>query len=221
MAVSAIGSNTQTNLSAALTGKANLDKDAFLNLLVTQLKYQDPLEPMDNTQFVAQLSQFSSLEQLYNINSNLQDNAYVTQSMSNAVVSSLIGKELHGYSSTLNLDSTGKTEYFYNLAAEADVVVSIYSADGDLVRTIDAGKQNAGVQSNEWDGKDNSGNAVSEGMYYFKVNAKDNAGETVQADTMIKGKVTGLKFVDGMPVLLIGNAQIDLSDVIEIKQLEV
>ncbi|HPG37975.1 MAG TPA: flagellar hook capping FlgD N-terminal domain-containing protein [bacterium] len=219
MAVSSIGSSTQTSLTSSLTGATNLDKDDFLNLLVTQLKNQDPLDPMDNTEFVAQLSQFSSLEQLYNINSNLEDNAYVTQSMSNAVVSSLIGKELQGYSSTLNLDSTGKTDYMFNLAAQASTVVSIYSEDGDLVRTIDLGEQNAGVQKYEWDGKDNNGNAMGEGAYYFKVVATDASGNAVQADTMIKGKVTGLKFIDGLPVLMIGAAQVNLKDVIEVNEI--
>ena len=92
---SVTGVENQTNLMTSNNKSQNvLDKQAFLNLLVTQLKYQDPLNPMENTEFVAQLAQFSSLEQLVNVNDNLQADAVLSQSVNNSLIASLIGNEV-------------------------------------------------------------------------------------------------------------------------------
>jgi len=92
MQVSNVDNSSAASALSGVPANQNLDKEAFLQLLVTQLKNQDPLSPMDNTEFVAQLAQFSSLEQLSNMNSSLQSNALVTQSMNNSVMAELIEK---------------------------------------------------------------------------------------------------------------------------------
>jgi len=220
MPITSIGNNPTLNLNSDITGKNALDKDAFLNLLVTQLKYQDPMSPMENTEFVAQLSQFSSLEQLYSVNTKLEENSMVTQSMHNSIVSSLIGKELRAVSNALTLDETGKSAFSYELSGDANVTVSVYTEQGDLIKSIDLGPQNAGLHSEEWDGRNSLGMDMPPGMYYFKVVGNDATGNEVETTSMIEGIVSGLKFVNGSPVLVIGEAEIDITNVIEINEPE-
>lgn len=218
MPITSIGNYNTLNLNPDTNSTNDLDKDAFLNLLVTQLKYQDPMDPMENTEFVAQLSQFSSLEQLYSVNTKLEENSLVTQSMHNSIVSSLIGKKLRAVSNSLNLDETGKAEFLYDLSEEANVTVSIYSEQGDLLRSIDLGSQSEGLHNDEWDGKNNLGMDMPAGKYYFKVVANDKDGNEIDVTSMIEGIVTRLKFVDGTPVLVIGDAEIDITNVVEINE---
>ena len=95
MAVDSISSSVLSSAQGGLQlYQNNMGKDAFLELLVTQLRYQDPLKPMENTEFLAQLSQFSSLEQLWNVNETLGQNVDLTQSVNNALMTNLIGKEV-------------------------------------------------------------------------------------------------------------------------------
>ncbi len=218
MPITSIGNYPTLDLNSDITDTNKLDKDAFLNLLVTQLKYQDPMSPMENTEFVAQLSQFSSLEQLYSVNDKLDQNSLVTQSMHNSIVTSLIGKNLRAVSNSLNMDETGKAAFLYDLSEEANVGVSIYTEQGDLIRSIDLGLQKAGLHNDEWDGKNNLGLDMPDGKYYFKVVANDKAGNEVDVTSMIEGFVSRLKFVNGSPVLVIGNAEIDITNVVEIKE---
>ena len=94
MTISAVDASTSQNMElTAMTSKV-MDKDDFLNLLITQLQNQDPLNPTDSTEFTAQLAQFSSLEQLNNVNQNLQTLQLYQASINNAQTVSFIGKEV-------------------------------------------------------------------------------------------------------------------------------
>jgi flagellar basal-body rod modification protein FlgD len=213
---SSLISQLSTATSSSSTSTNDLDKQAFLNLLVAQLKYQDPLEPMENTEFVAQLAQFSNLEQLYDVNTNLQTNSLLVQSMSNATIPSLIGKEITGLSNTFSLDESGDSSFAYQIESSAEVTVAIYSSDGDLVRTLDMGDAEAGRHWVQWDGKNSSGSTMEAGEYYFEVTATDADGQTLDVETLIKGTVTGVRFEEGNPVILIGNLEIGTGDVVEV-----
>ncbi|CUS91166.1 flagellar hook assembly protein FlgD, partial [Candidatus Kryptobacter tengchongensis] len=120
--------------------KAILGKDDFLKLLIAQLNYQDPLNPIQSAEFASQLAQFSSVEQLYNINSNLLksiDASYATnRSITNALISNLIGKKVVVYGDVLKLEAGNDIEFGYELKGDASSVeIKIFDSAGNLVRS--------------------------------------------------------------------------------------
>jgi flagellar basal-body rod modification protein FlgD len=208
-----------TGISGATTGSSSsyevggkLGKDAFMKLLVTQLQNQDPLNPMDSHEFISQLAQFSSLEQLQNINDKLDD---LTAELSNAA--SLIGHEVEASGTIINVEDGAPDDITFDLASDASAVfVSIIDSDGVHVRTMQVGPLSEGRQSLTWDGTDDNGDAVSDGKYTVDIQAVDKEGNTVESTSLIKGKVTGAIFEDGTAYLLIGDIEIPFSSVIKI-----
>ena len=130
----------QSGYSAG-TSKSALGKDDFLKLMLMQLKYQDPMSPMDSSQYSAQLAQFSSLEQLSNMNSLLEmsvnANFQLTQAVSNTMTAALIGKEVKLTGNEITYNGQESTGLGYNLSGEANSVeIKIYNETGTLIRTI-------------------------------------------------------------------------------------
>lgn len=210
-------SSTQTASSANDLGT----KEAFLNLLVTQLKYQDPLNPMESSDFSAQLAQFSQLEQLININELLEKgqnyDLALNQNLSNSLAASFIGKSVKAQGETIQ--HTGEeTEdiniILYNDAEET--VVEIKNSNDTIVKTITVNDLEAGESIIEWDGKDDNGNTVASGRYTFDVTAKDTDGEDVKVEKYIIGKVEGIRFIDGYPYLVVNGESVLLSGVGEV-----
>ncbi len=201
------------------TEASDLGKDAFLNLLVTQLKNQDPLSPLDSTQFTAQLAQFSSLEQLSNVNDNLAILQLYQASINNSQAVGFIGKIVKSLGDTVCLDEDVQAEMNFKLAEEAhEVYIHIYDSTGSFVKTIECGSLDAGDHSIEWDGTDDEGNALPEGTYTFEVIANNADGEEVTATTFIIEKVTGVTFEDGITYLLAGDLKIPVSSVVEVRE---
>ncbi len=202
----------------------DLDKNAFLKLLITQINHQDPLSPLQNEAFVAQLAQFSSLEQMQNINKNLEESInadfLLNKAMNNSLVTTLIGKKVLASTNTINLKGQSDIDLGFQLSAQAkNVKVKIYDGGGKLVRTLDLGPQAAGEHAITWDGKDQEGNDLSEGRYTFEVQATAGEGQpAVKASPFIEGTITGVRYEDGVAYLLIGNMELSLGDVQKIMQ---
>jgi len=203
-----------------------LGKDDFLKLLTVQLQHQDPLEPQDNTEMVAQLAQFSSLEQLENMNQNLASSLdldlILTQVLNNTAAAGLIGKSVLAHGDALEIDSAGEdTTVNFDLAANAEsLTVTIYDESGAVVRMIEETGMEAGRKSLEWDGKDSSGNDVSAGSYTFKVTAADGEGNSIGVSPLVMGSVDVVKFVNGEAVLVLDGVEVSISEIIEIYQEE-
>ncbi len=196
---------------------SELGQEEFLQLLVTQLNYQDPLNPMENEEFIAQLAQFSSLEQLMGLNSRADAMAMnqVSQMSSSAI--SFIGKEVKVLGNEFAYDGTSSVGLDYELASDASTVtVKIKDADGDIVREIEMGQQEAGMQDATWDGMGDDGGTLPAGDYSFEVEAKDSDGNSVSSYTYKIGTVTGVTFDKGYPELIIGDDKATLSDVVEV-----
>ena len=175
--------SSQGNLAdtaKAASGNQSLGKDAFLQLLVTQLKNQNPLSPQDNGAFVAQLAQFSSLEGINTLNDSVNNISSNFSSSQALQASSLVGRNVIVQTNTAQLDdpSKGLTGSVTVPSTIAAGTVTITDKDGKAVRTIDLGSRAAGDASFTWDGKDTAGTVVPVGTYTFKANAPINGTAT-------------------------------------------
>ena len=207
-------------------GGAILGKDDFLKLLITQLRFQDPLNPMKGTEFAAQLAQFSSVEQLSNMNTSLLQsldaNYLLTTAITNTMSATMIGKEVRAVGTTFAIDGRDAgersgMEIGYTLANRADkVVVKIYNESGALVRTLEPGSAEIGDHTIDWDGLDERGQRVAAGKYSFSVEGFSSDGTPVAVTPFLAGTITGIRFKPEGAVFVLGDVEISLADVLEI-----
>ncbi|WP_426142160.1 flagellar hook assembly protein FlgD [Pseudomonas sp. DWP3-1-2] len=150
------------------SGTGALGKDAFLQLLVTQMKNQNPLDPQDNTAFVAQLAQFSSLESMQNLTASVDSIASSYTSSQALQASSLVGRSVVVETGSAVVDTTkGMTGSVVVPSSATGTTVKIYDSSKTLVDTVDLGTQAAGTTSFTWDGTDSAGAPVASGTYSF------------------------------------------------------
>lgn len=218
--MSIAGVNTVlTNSASDAVPKKTLDKDDFLFLLVTQLKAQDPLKPMDSTEFTSQLAQFNSLDQLRSINSSLETLQLYQASMNNAQAVSFIGKHVTVSGNGIEVGEGKADEIPFTLAGDAQgVFVAIYDSEGNLVRTMEQGPMTAGEHSVQWDGKDSDGHQVPDGDYTFEATAVDENDAAVSVSALMVGRVTGVVYKNGATCVVVKNQEIPIGRVVEINE---
>ena len=210
---------TGADSSAAVKAKKDLGKDDFLKLLVTQLKHQDPMNPMESQEFSAQLAQFSSLEQLFGMNKTLMDIQKSLSANENENILDYIGKVVKTSDNKVFITGGIIDSSVYSLNSSADVNISVYDALGSEIRSISAGLKSPGEHSIGWDGRDNRGNMVSDGVYTIKINAADQTGASVSADVYHTGEVTGVTHQNSIPYLMVGKKLVLPDEVVEITKM--
>lgn len=203
--------------SSSITNGSSLAEtfDTFLTLLTTQLQYQDPLDPMDTNEFTSQLVEFTSVEQQITSNKKLDRLIALQTEMQINDAVGYIGKSV-GADSIILMLQDGQSTITYDLAANANKVnVLIIDEKGNTVRTIE-GETAVGHHELVWDGLDDDGKPLEDGLYGFLVTALDADKKPVPLVQGTVGKVTGVKLVDGEVTLQIGELEIALSDVLSI-----
>ena len=182
-----------TSATKAATGSQSLGKDAFLQLLVTQLKNQNPLSPQDNGAFVSQLAQFSSLEGINTLNDSVNNISSNYSSSQALQASSLVGRSIITQTDTALVDtSKSMTGSIAVTAATGNVSVKITDKDGVVVRTLDLGAQSAGSSDFIWDGKNANGEVAAAGTYTFAATTKNDTGDSVALATSLPATVTSV-----------------------------
>jgi flagellar basal-body rod modification protein FlgD len=188
-------------------GSKPLGQEAFLKLLVAQLQNQDPLNPQENYEFVAQLAQFSSLEQSIGINDRLDTLALQNQGMQNSQIVSLVGKEATVKGDIVTLNGQGSIvpiSFTLNDAAEQSTVV-IRDASGRTIRSIQVAARAAGTVTVQWNGQSDSGNPQPAGPYQVTVTAKNADGGPVSLTQQTTGLIEAVSFDRGFPVIHLDN----------------
>lgn len=207
-APSAASSSSPNTAMQQLSGNLN----TFLTLLTTQLKNQDPLSPMDSTQFTQQLVEYSQVEQQINTNTNLQSLISLQQSGAGAAAVGYLGKEVtitNGNAALIN----GAANWNYVLGANAaNTTLTVSNSQGQVVFT-GPGATSAGVNSFSWNGQDNSGNQLPDGTYSLAVSATAANGGTVATGVSSTGTVSEINLSGPTPQLIIGTMSVPLTQV--------
>ena len=206
--LSSTSGSAASSTKSSSSGTSSLGMDAFLQLLVTQLQYQDPLSPMDDKEFVAELAQFSSLEQLTEINTGIDklSTQGKEQQMLGAV--NFIGKTIEATGSAVSLADSKASSVTFTLPEDATTcMVNVLDSSKNIVRTVDIGATKAGSVDFAWDGKDYNGNKLADGQYQVAVTAANVSGDVLKVTSTMSGTVTGITQVSGTYYLDIGNGR--------------
>lgn len=193
-----VTATSQTALAAAVAENQRVvqdTQDRFLTLLVTQLKNQDPLNPLDNAEITSQMAQLSTVNGITQLNTTLlalSGQMDMTQSMQAAA---LVGKDVLVPGDKIALANGVAMPFGVDIVTGAsDVKVTIVDGAGQVVRTLELGPQDVGVVSLEWDGLNDSGTALPDGAYYARVAATDADGGELAAGTVSYGRVNGVSY---------------------------
>ncbi|MEJ5300798.1 MAG: flagellar hook assembly protein FlgD [Thermodesulforhabdaceae bacterium] len=180
-----------------------LDLNAFLTMFTTQLEHQDPLNPMQSYELAAQLAQFSTVEQLIRANKYLEEGTQYLSSINNLEVVGLIGKYVKGFTDLITVKDGVPKNLNFTMESKGLVTIKIYDQSGKLVRSIDKGQLDKGSYSVDWDGLDNQGNKVPDGDYRIEIEVVNEKGQKQTIYPDAEGKVTSLKFINGLPYLVL------------------
>lgn len=201
-------------------GNSNLDKDAFFKLMLAQIKAQDPTNPMQSHEMAAQLAQFTSLEQLYNINSGIEGLAKNQDPSANFQVLNFLGKTVAADSSKIYRVKGDKThEIRFNVMGDGvnSANVEVLDSTNRVVKSMKLGALKKGENNLVWNGLTEDGTASRAGEYRLRIEAKDNNGKKVAVQTSFSGKVSGVNFTPAGPVLMVGSQSIRLSEINKIE----
>ena len=207
--IQSLTSATASRAGAASSGAA-LGKDDFLKLLITQLRNQDPLNPLDQNQFLAQTAQFTSLEDLQNIGSQLAEMRALAQGEAFAQGAALLGKRAIAAGRDVALDAAG-AELTFAAQRPGSVQLDILDAQNTVVRQLRTGALQPGGQIVTWDGRDADGTALTPGTYHYRVTSADGA-----LPVAAQGTLTGMTPGKGGVVYNLGDAIVRADDLITV-----
>ena len=191
--------------------------DNFLKLLTTQLRYQDPLSPLDSNEFVGQLVQFSQVEQSINTNKNLEKLLALQQGNLVSVGLGYIGRAVESNGDIAPLVNQ-KAEFSYTLKQNSVATsIAIADADGRIVFPS-SGETGAGRHEFVWDGVDNNGDALPEGVYRFMVSALDKNADQIGTTTTTTARVTGIENSENGLLLLFGSVKVSFEKILSVRE---
>ncbi|MDY6920613.1 MAG: flagellar hook assembly protein FlgD [Pseudomonadota bacterium] len=200
--------------------ESKADKDMFMRLLLAQIENQDPLKPTDQTDFVAQLAQFSSLEGIQNLRSSVEDIGSMYRSSQALQATALVGREVLVPGQIGYLEQGGSISGVIDAEqASGDVMMLVRDASGQLVASRDLGNVGSAETPFSWDGTDNVGNPLPAGAYSVSIEGTLN-GENEALTTSMYSRVNSVSIVDnqgGMLLNLNGIGQVESTKIQEVR----
>ena len=222
--VSSVTNNIENTAPSSMfgsTGTKSSDlQNMFTKLLVAQIQYQDPMNPMDNTEFTNQLAMFNQVSELQSVNTNLGKLNTNTAVMTQASYLNLLDRTVSAYGNTISVkDGGGIQDINFNFQSDVDnAVITIYDQSGSTVATINAGSFSAGDNTYTWDGKDEYGNDLNAGNYTLSIKGELKDGTSTDALMYVSGKVAAVTNKDGSTILELENGdEISTNDITKVE----
>jgi flagellar basal-body rod modification protein FlgD len=209
-AVSPVNAQSPGGPQPAAAPTTAITKQEFLELFVTQLRYQDPMNPQDPSEFTAQLAQMTSLEQLVSIKDGLDLLAIAQTAGTSAQMVSFIGKDVAFNGGVVEwTESSSPVDVRYNLTSpSSEVTVEISDATGKVIETRKLGAQGDGPHTFVFDGKKADGTALTPGAYSVAITAKSPSGDKVEVPLRATGRVDSVTFTSGYPQLVLADGRV-------------
>lgn len=213
--------------SSTTSEKANdeLDKTDFLELLCTQLKYQDPLNPQTDTDMAAQLAQYTSLDYMRDVKTAIEEQTeafseiattlqYSALSTTNSSSVALIGKTVRIEQDTIEFNGTSEEEFTVHLGSNYSAVVNLLDENGDIVRSFSAtDKDSNNAVKLSWDGLKTDGTIADSGTYTIEIDGQDS---DEQLYCFVNGTVDGIKYSSSGPLAVIGGQELSVSKILRV-----
>jgi len=217
--IGSIGATTSAGMvDEASKAGGTMGKDEFLQLLVAQLKNQDPMNPMNSEEFAAQLAQFSSLEQLIEMNETLSGQGEMNGAMVDLMNSSsalgVIGKEVLAVGDTVQVGGDGQESVTVGVGGTGGQgELRILDENGNVVGTRDLGFVGPGRREVLLEG---AAEGLEPGQYSYEVKVVGDDGSAVEVQTFTRVQIDGVRYGPGGPMLISGNLEIPLASVVEV-----
>jgi flagellar basal-body rod modification protein FlgD len=197
--------------------KNDLNRDAFLTLLVAQLKHQDPLDPMKDAEFISQLTGFSKLEQAIQTNQKLEELTLATAAQISAQAIDMVGRIVVVPGNTVNLPDEGNVEMKIDVPQSImGGALEIIDEAGTVVRSIPLSRSTPGLGRVVWDGRDSDGVRLPAGNYSLRASGDIESGAQIELGVIAPARVDAVVWVDGLPQLRIGGRLVSLASVREV-----
>lgn len=217
MEIAGIGSHQTASATSKATAALSENFETFLILLTTQLRNQDPLAPVDSTEFISQLSQFAAVEQAISTNRNLEFLLDLVRAQQAASAVNYLGKtiEIEGDTGLLR---DGQTEWRYTLFDDAAATtITVTNEAGEMVFS-GPGETTAGDHIFHWNGLSNEHEPQPDGLYRIEVSARDEQGGLIAVTTALGGVVSAIETIDGQQMLVVGDKLIPLAGVTLVRE---
>lgn len=195
----------------------DLGMNQFMSLLVTQIQNQDPFSPMDNQQFISQLTQFTSLEQLQKINDSLASNMTVSQSLNNTMLLDLVGRRATVPGSSFAVEDGAVSPLKLQAATGGTATITVKNAAGQVVSTYDR-QVTAGWDDVTWNGRLDDGSVAPDGNYTYEVSMVDRAGQPVTTSTYVTAVVDSLRFDNGIAMVTVAGHEYYVSEIAQVSR---
>ena len=192
-----------------------LGKQDFLNLLMTQMANQDPLDPMDSEGMMRQLASLGTVEQLQNLNNQTARMMEVQQHIARSTAGSLLGKDVEVGAREIPLINGETIPVTYKLEGSADrVMLLVQDSNGEMIREINLESRAQGSHEFAWDGRDNDGDLMPNGNYSYNVFARTDGGEEVGVTLTKSGQVSMVRFEGNNPMVQINGEWVQANDIV-------
>ena len=204
-----------TYTSAASANAAAKQEDQFLQLLITQIRNQNPLDPMDNAEFTSQLTELSSLDQLELINTNLEQNLVYSQSLNNTMMLGLVGRTATVEGDKLQVADGEVSTNSIQAAGPGTASIRVLDEDGNLVTTYTR-EIEYGLNDVSWNGEKSDGEMAADGLYTLEMDIQGRDGATLEFATFMQGDVESIRFENNLAVMSVHGRDYYASEILEI-----